>query len=265
MPDVALITGASAGIGEVYARRLAERGHDLVLVARRADRLEALAATLRERCRVRALVVPVDLQAPTGPEEVFRRVQEAGLAVGLLVNNAGYGNWGRFAECELAKELGQIDLNLRALVALTRLFLPAMLARRSGIVVNVGSVAGFLPVPYFSTYAATKAFLLSFTHALAAEVAGDGVHVMVVCPGGTATEFQAVSGRDRSGRDDGQMTAEQVVDIALADLDRRRRVSVTGLRNKVMSFFADLAPRRLAARVTKSMFAPAASSPPGTP
>lgn len=251
---IALVTGASAGLGEVFARRLAARGHDLVLVARRRDRLEKLAAECKERHGVSALTLGVDLARPDGPAEVFRRVGEAKLDVGLLINNAGYGTLGPIAESDEAKELGQIDLNVRALVALTRLFLPGMLARRAGAIVQMGSVASFLPIPYMTTYAATKAFVLSFTEGLAAEIAGSGVHVMVVCPGGTRTEFQEVAKIEAGGFEGQFMDAERVVDLALRALDRRRRVCVTGWSNKVQARLVDWLPRGITARAAGAIF-----------
>ncbi len=248
----ALITGASSGIGEIYARRLASRGHDLALVARRQDRLDRLAGEVREAHRVRTLVVAADLARAGACIEVHRRTTEAGWTVGLLINNAGYGNYGKFAASDPERELGQIDLNVRALVELTRLYVPDMLARRDGIVVQVGSVAGFMPIPYLSTYAATKAFVLSFAEALNVELEGTGVHVMAVCPGGTRTEWQEMAGIESShGKG---MTAEQVVDLALADMDAKKRVSVTGFGNRVAAFLGGLFPRGFVARRTRALF-----------
>ncbi len=252
---VALVTGASAGLGEVFARRLGARGHDLVLVARRADRLEALAAGIRQAHGGQALVLAVDLQRPDGPAEVAKRVAETSLPVDVLVNNAGYGNYGLFAECAIEREIGQIDLNVRSLVALTRLFLPAMLQRRRGTVINLGSVASFVPLPYLATYAATKAFVLSFTEALSAELDDTGVHAMIVCPGPTSTEFQEASGLGQGDAHTVRMTAEEVVDLALRDWDKRRRVSVTGFKNKLQTTLSGWFPRGFVARVTKRMFA----------
>ncbi|MBI3272246.1 MAG: SDR family oxidoreductase [Planctomycetes bacterium] len=246
-----LVTGASAGLGEVFARRFAARGHGLVLVARRTDRLEALASDLRARHGTKTLLLGVDLGSEGGPADVHRRVGEAGLEILTLVNNAGYGNYGLFQDSDLRRELGQIDLNCRALVALTRLFLPRMLERKAGLVMHVGSVASFVPVPYLASYAATKAFVLSFTEALAAEVRGSGVHVMVVCPGGTRTEFQAVAGVDASLYDKTLMSSERVVDIAMRGMDRRKRVVVTGLANKAQALLGGMLPRGMVAWIAR--------------
>lgn len=258
-PLPALITGASAGIGEAYARRLAERGHDLALVARRGDRLEQLAADLRARHSVRTLALPTDLQAPGSAAEIFHRIQAEGWHIGLLINNAGYGAWGGFTSLPVEELVGQVDLNVRAVVGLTRLFLPDMLARKHGAVVLLGSVASYVPIPYFATYAATKAFVLSFSEALAEELDGTGVHVQCVCPGRTATEFQQRSGRKAKAQDATGMSADEVVRIALADLDRGKRVTIPGGRNRLQTLIATLAPRRWVARKAKKMYSPGQS------
>lgn len=252
----ALVTGASAGLGEALARRLSARGYDLVLVARRADRLEALAADLAKAHGAHSLVVAQDLATAAGVEAVLGAVAGARIEVEVLVNNAGFGSIGPFTRSPLERELRQVDVNVRALVSLTRQFLPAMVARRSGVVMNLGSTGSFLPVPYMATYGATKAFVLSFTEALSYELEGTGVHAMAVCPGPTVTEFQEVAGM-RFGRLERAftMTADEVVEIALRDMDRRRRISVTGWMNKLQVLAARFSPRGLVARVTRAIFA----------
>src|SRR5579875_424389 len=191
----ALITGASSGLGEQFAYALARRRYGLVLTARRAERLNAVAETSRKLGAEIATAIPVDLARRDAPREIFQRVQEAKTHVDYLVNNAGFGTNGRFHELRIERELEEIDLNVTALVAMTRLFLPAMVERRAGTIINVASTAAFQAVPYMATYAATKAFVLNFTEALAGELAGTGVRVSALCPGPVRTEFQAVAGQ----------------------------------------------------------------------
>lgn len=254
---LAVVTGASAGIGPVFARRLAARGLDLVLVARRADRLEALAAEIRATGR-RVEAVPLDLAVPGSDahlaDELARR--EVG-EVGWLVNNAGFGYQGELARHDPSRQAAMIQVNVGALAALTRRFLPAMLARGAGVVVNVGSTAGFQPVPYFTTYAATKAFVLSFSQALAEEVDGRGVRVVCLCPGPVPTEFFDVAGMapHRAGRR--MVSAEDVVAAALHAADAGRRVVVPGAVNAVLARLSRLAPGRLVTRVGARIMRPA--------
>ncbi|PYQ22955.1 MAG: hypothetical protein DMF81_10360, partial [Acidobacteria bacterium] len=191
----AVVTGASSGIGEAFARGLARRGFHLVLVARRADRLQKLAGEVGGADR--ALAIPLDLAAPGGPSALEAELARRGLAVDLLVNDAGVGLTGPFHDQPLDRMLAMIDLNTRAVVELTRRFLPGMIERRSGEVVNVVSTSAFQPVPFFAVYAASKAFVLSFTEALAGELKGSGVVVQALCPGLTDSEFHHVAGTGR--------------------------------------------------------------------
>src|SRR3954451_1667726 len=194
MRETALITGASSGIGEQFARQLAARGHDVVLVARRADRLERLAADLPTQ----AHAVPCDLA--TDAAALPKRVADLGVEVDLLVNNAGFGTSGPFLEHDPARDAMQVRLNCEAVVTLCHAFLPRMVDRRRGGVINVASSAGFQPIPYESVYAATKAFVISFTDALHTELRGTGVRAMAVNPGPVPTERQQVAGYEE-GRD----------------------------------------------------------------
>jgi short-subunit dehydrogenase len=190
---VALITGASSGIGEQFAYSLAREGYGLALTARRDDRLQGVAAQARKLGAPDVRTFGADLSLRTAPEELYRAVAAAGLKIELLVNNAGFGTRGRFDTLALERELEQIDLNITALAALCRLWLPEMVAAGRGSIINVASTAGYQPVPYMSTYAATKAFVVSFSLALHYELDGTGVNVMALCPGATRTEFQAVA------------------------------------------------------------------------
>src|SRR5438046_2540429 len=225
----ALVTGASSGIGTAFARRLAADGNDLVLVARNEARLKTLADELHTNHGAEADVLPADLTEPESLGTVEARVADPGAPIELLVNNAGYGTFGRFAELPVAVEDGLVRLNILALVRLTRAALPPMIARGGGAILNVSSVAGFQPGPYEASYAASKAFVTSFTEAVHEEVRGTGVRVMVLCPGFTRTEFQ-----DRAGLDPARvpgplwMDADRVVDVALNDLRNRDAVCVPG-------------------------------------
>jgi uncharacterized protein len=224
----ALITGASSGIGEEFARQLAARGYNLVLVARRGQRLNALAAQLAPRA-VRAEVEVADLQSPEMVRALPDRVAERGLEVDLLVNNAGFGSYGPFTANRLEGEVGQIRVNIEALVTLTHLFLPQMLDRRRGAVINIASSAGLLPLPYEAVYAASKAFVLSFTEALHAETRGSGVTVVAVNPGPVPTEWQAVAGLVDQPKFPPAVSTAQVVKESLDAAARDKRSIIPGL------------------------------------
>ncbi len=232
----ALVTGASAGIGAALARELAKCGANLVLTARRVERLESLADELR-RLGAEVRVIAADLYEPTGP----RLIQEAtkGLAIEILINNAGLGQYGHFSECGMEQELSQVRVNCEAVIHLTRLYLPAMLERGRGWVMIVSSLASFQPMPYLATYAATKAFDRFFAEGLAAEVAGRGICVAALCPGPTESEFFQVS---RAGAISGgnRQSAESVASSGLRALARGQRVCIpyaTGRLIKLISWF----------------------------
>ena len=250
---VALVTGASAGIGTELARLLAA-DHDLVLTARRGEHLQALAAELAARGAV-CHVVPADLADPAAPRRLFDAVAAAGLTVDVLVNNAGFGDLGAFAQADLAKALSMIQVNVTALTELTGLFLPGMLARGRGRVLNVGSVAGFQAGPFMAAYYATKAYVNSFSEALHSELLGTGVTVTVLCPGPVATEFGAVAGfRPAGGFSAGQaMGARAVAESGLRAMRAGRRMVVPGWRNRVMLFGERLVPRGAVIRAVRWM------------
>ena len=248
--SVAVVTGASSGIGEALARRIARDRRSLVLVARRADRLEALAKELAGAHGVTATVIPCDLMAAGGPASLTAELDRRGLEVDWLVNNAGFGTFGKFHTLPVERELDEIHLNVTAPVALTGLLLPGMVRRGRGAVVNVASVAGFGPMGLNATYSATKAFLIAFTEALSVDVQGTGVQVLCVCPGFTRTEFQ-----EKAQIDTGQvpgfvwMTAEEVADQTIAAVGRQT-VLVNGFLNRMMAASLRLAPRSLVAKAT---------------
>jgi uncharacterized protein len=254
--ETALITGASSGIGAEFARQLAAEGMDQVLVARRADRLATLGTELEKKFSVRCHSIAVDLSEGDAPQRVFAETEAKRLNVAWLVNNAGFGTNGTFASLPLEREMEEIQLNVGALVALTRLYVPGMVERGRGQIVNLGSVGSWVPTPYMATYSATKAFILSFSEALAAELAGKGIGVLALCPGATKTEFQEVAGVSENVPAFTYMSAQAVVAQAIAAAKRGKRTLVPGWMNKVLIGSTRLTPRRVLAQVAGSMFAP---------
>ena len=251
--ETALLTGASSGIGEAFARRLAALGKDLILVARREDRLKALAADLAAKHGVQTHVIAADLSQPSAAASLFAETERRGLVVDLLINNAGFAKVGDFAKLPCDVQADMIRLNVNTLAELTRLYLPGMCQRRRGGVINVASNAAFQPVPYMAVYAATKAFVLSFSEAVAEEVAADGVTVLALCPGATATDFWTIAGAWEDRRD-AMQTAEEVVTVALRALERHKASVVVGFQNRLVAFVSSrLGPRRLVARIAGRM------------
>jgi hypothetical protein len=259
MSKTALITGASSGIGAAFARALVKEGYHVVLVARRVQRLEELAAELKtSHPNVRAEVVPADLLNPGAAAEILQAVTDRGLSVDLLINNAGMGIHGAFAEAAAEDDARMIALNITSLTALTRAFLPGMLERGAGGILNVASTAAFQPIPFFAVYAATKAYVLSFSEGLAEEVAGRGVKVTCLCPGPTETEFNAVSGVGEleMAKRAPAMSAEAVVAEGLAALRAGRPVQVAGFMNAVGASATRLVPRQWLAKAAGMIFKP---------
>ena len=242
-----LITGASSGIGEAFARKLAERGHNLLLVARSEDKLIALCNELGRVKNIHAQYVAMDLSQPDAPARLFEETQERKLEIDLLINNAGFGSLGDFTGLDLARELNMIDLNVRALVDLAYRFLQPMRERKRGAIINVASTAGFQPVPFMATYAATKAFVLSFSEGLWEENRPYGIKVMALCPGSTDTNFFTASHMKRPPFRISQ-TAEDVVDAALRGLKRGKGHIISGWANYLMVETERLVPRSTVAR-----------------
>jgi short-subunit dehydrogenase len=251
---VALVTGASAGIGTELAHLLAV-DHDLVLTARREDQLRALAEELKRLHNAACHVIPSDLADPAAPRKLFDAIAASNVTVDVLVNNAGFGDLGPFAGADLAKCLRMIQVNISALTELTGLFLPQMLARKSGRILNVGSIAGFQPGPLMATYYATKAFVNSFSEALHSELLGTGVTVTVLCPGPVATEFAAVAGMQQTRAfSAGQaMAARPVAEAGLRAMKSGRRMVVPGWRNRLLLFLERFSPRGVVLRAVKWM------------
>ncbi|MBI3688251.1 MAG: SDR family oxidoreductase [Actinobacteria bacterium] len=242
--QTALVTGASTGIGAEFARELAARGADLIMVARREDKLQALAAELARDHDARVDVVAVDLGRPGAGAELAARVDALGRQVDVLVNNAGFATHGDVTDADLPRLLEEVQLNCATVVDLTARFLPAMTARRSGVIINVASVAGFLPVPHMAVYGATKAFVLSFTEALWAETRPTGVTVRALCPGATDTPFFDVVGAEEAAVGK-RRTPEQVVATALGGLRRSGPAVIDGRRNTLVSLMARYLPTRI--------------------
>lgn len=249
MRPVTLVTGASSGLGAEFARACARRGDALVLVARRRDRLDALAAELGGT----AHVVVADLSALGAPEGLLGEVAARGLTVETLINNAGFGLAGPFADQPLDRQREMIDLNMRALVGLTHLVLPAMRANGRGAILNVASTGAFQAGPGFAVYFATKAFVLSFSEALHQELKGSGVRVSALCPGPTRTEFGAVAGVTADRFDRFAADAPSVVRAGLAGLDRNEAIVIPGFSNKLSAQSNRLLPRAWMRRIVASM------------
>jgi uncharacterized protein len=250
----ALVTGASSGIGLAFARRLAASGYDLVVVARSGGRLHELADELKRDHGADTEVLAADLTAEDGLAAVEARLRDAAQPVDLLVNNAGFATFGRFADLPLAKELEEIELNVVALVRLSHAVLPGLLERKRGGIINVASLAAYQPGPYEATYCATKAFVNSFSQAIHEEVRGAGLTVLSLCPGLTRTEFQEKGGGDASEMPKLlSQSAEEVAETAIKAFRRGRAVKVPGAPNKVGVFTARLSPQIIGRKLAGSV------------
>lgn len=250
-----LITGASGGIGAELARIFAQHKHDLVLVARSEDKLKSLAEELERKHAMRTHVLAVDLTDPIAPARLFDALARQNTPVDVLVNNAGFGARGAFAEIDPAIEARMIQLNIATLTQLTRLFLPGMLERRQGKILNVASTAGFVPGPLMAVYYASKAYVVSFSEALAEETAGTGVTVTMLCPGPTETNFAVTAGNQDSSlfRSGKVMDARSVAQIGYDGLMAGKRMVVAGWSNRLTVFSTRLAPRTLLAKITRKL------------
>lgn len=253
---VTLITGASSGIGEEFARRLAADGHDLVLVARREKDLHELCDELMLEHKITAHYVALDLTADGSDEALFAETEKHGFEVEWLINNAGFGSVGDFSTLDRKRELEMIDLNIHSLVSLTHFYLTKMRERGSGTIINVSSAASFQPIPFMATYAATKAFVSSFTEAIAEENRPLGIRVLALCPGSTKTNFFAASNIDRPIQVKGQQTVEDVVETALRALRGKKAKVVSGMANKIGAFLGTHAPHKLSSRAMAKALRP---------
>ena len=228
--NTTLITGASSGIGAAFARKLAALGRNVLLVSRSEDKLIALCNELGRLTSIRAQYVALDLKQPDAAAQLFEETQKRELEIDMLINNAGFGSMGDFSKLDLNRELEMLQLNITALVDLTHRFVLPMRERKRGTIINVASTAAFQAVPYMATYAATKAFVLSFSEALWDENRAHGVHVMALCPGVTETNFFEAASIDRPPMRTIQ-TAEEVVEAALRGLSRQKSVVISGWTN----------------------------------
>jgi len=254
VPTFTLVTGASTGIGRELAQLCAKDGRDLVLLARSKDKLTTLAESLRSEHGVTALTLVQDLEQPDAAQRTWDEITSRGLEIGALINNAGYGYLGAFQEADLKTQLGMVQVNIHALTHLTRLFLPAMIARGQGQILNIASMASFQPGPFMAVYYATKAYVLSFSEALAEELRGTGVTITALCPGVTATGFQeraqmADSRLIRLGMQDARFVAE----VGYRAMVTGKAVAIPGLANRALALLVRLSPRSAIRRVVRRL------------
>ena len=254
MGKTALVTGASSGIGLDLAKRFAAEGYDVALVARSEGKLTEVARAIEAEHKVRAHVVTADLAEPRAADALMAKLAERGIEVDVLVNNAGYACYGAFSETDLADELNMIQVNIVALTHLTKLVVRQMVAKKAGRVLNVASTAAFQPGPLMAVYYATKAYVLSFSEALANELAGTGVTVTALCPGPTKTGFQARAQMEQSKLVRGKeiMTAETVARIGYAGLMKGKTVVIPGVSNKMMAQAVRFLPRKTVTKLVRN-------------
>jgi len=246
-----LITGASGGIGYELAKLFARDHHNLILIARSADKLAQVAEELQKQ-GITVKTIPIDLAAPPAPKFIFNQLQREGINVEILINNAGFGAHGEFIQIAPEEILGQIDLNIRALTELTRLFLPAMVQRRAGKIMNVASTAAFQPGPLMAVYYATKAYVLSFSEALANEVKDAGITVTCLCPGPTETGFGARAGNDKARMFKyAAMSAARVAEDGYCALMEGRTLAISGAQNWLVAQSTRFAPRKLVTAISR--------------
>jgi len=252
MTETVLITGASSGIGLELAKCFAADGCRLILVARNTEALESLAKELRQAHQIEVRVLTADLSRPETPRRIFEELRSANISVDVLVNNAGFGANGAFAEIALPRQLEMLQVNITSLTELTGLFLPGMIQRKSGGILNVGSVAGFMPGPGMTVYFATKAFVLSFTEALAEELLGTGLNVSVLCPGATESNFSNVARGTKSRQiKTPKMTSEAVAILGHRAFRNGKVIAVTGIQNRIFVFLNRILPRALPRKLVK--------------
>jgi len=263
MSDVtryALVTGASSGIGYEFAKLLAADGVHPVLTARNEDRLNEVRSELESVCGVEARVIARDLSDPQAPDEIFAYLAEQGITVDVLINNAGFNVHGEFVESDLGQELSMIQVHVSAVTHLTKLFLRQLAEGQGGMILNVSSVAAFVPGPYVSVHFATRAHTLSFSEALSLELKTRGVRVTCLCPGPVTSEFFGRAGMDRvrlaSGCPMTLMSARAVAEIGYKALKRGKRIVIPGFRNKLIVLFARHLPLALLTRITRWMMTP---------
>ena len=251
----ALITGASAGIGVALAGELAAGGANLVLTARRFDRLQAVATSLKKKHGIQTLLFPADLTKREAPQQIYDFTREKGLRIDLLINNAGFGQHGELQKVETQRLIDMVEVNCTAVVHLTRLFLPDMVARRNGDILILASTAAFQAVPYVSTYAATKAFDLLFAEGLAEEMQPHGIRVCALCPGSTESEFHAVAQQEQYTSKK-QEPSDKVARTGLQALAAGKSYVISGLANYLGAQSQRMVPRRVVTRIAANLFRP---------
>ncbi len=251
----ALVTGASSGIGVALAKQLAAGGTHLILTARRRDRLEELAQKLKAEHAIQTEVFPADLARPEAPQQICAFTKQKGLAIELLINNAGFGQYGELSQVATQRLVDMVQVNCTAVVHLTRLFLPEMIERRCGDVLILASTASFQAVPYITTYAATKAFDLLFAEGLAEEMKPHGIRVCALCPGSTESEFHQVAGQEKFTAQHPE-SAEKVARTGLQALAAGKSYVISGLGNYLGAQSQRLVPRRTVTRIAANMFRP---------
>ncbi|MFY7942701.1 MAG: SDR family NAD(P)-dependent oxidoreductase [Burkholderiaceae bacterium] len=257
--QTALITGASSGIGKALAHHFARDGYQLVLAARGVARMQALADELQQQFNVAVTVIRADLETNEGAAQLHADIKARGIVLSALVNNAGYGTFGEFKDAALTPELAMMQLNMNTVVLLTKLFLPDLLATR-GKILNTASTAAFQPGPYMAVYYATKAFVLSFSEAIACELEGTGVSVTALCPGPTASGFQDKADLGNSALVKGKQlpTSEEVAALGYRAMQRGQRVYIPGFMNWAMAQSIRITPRNLVTRLVKTLSRPVA-------
>lgn len=253
---LAVVTGASSGIGKAYAKELAARGCHVVLAARSKDKLDAMAREINRQYGVQAYALACDLSKANAPRQLAEQIFELGLSVDILINNAGVGTYGRFEEIDPKREQEEILLNTAALVDLTHRLLPDMLRRKDGVIVNVASMAAFMPCAYSAVYGGTKAFVLSFSEALWAETRGRGIRVLALCPGATETGFFDGVGSEEMGAGQKLSTPEKVVQAGFRGIDQGRSYIIDGRSNYFMALMIRLFSRRRVALIMERMSKP---------
>jgi short-subunit dehydrogenase len=255
MKNVALITGASTGIGKDFAHIHAEKGGDLVVIARSQDKLEELKAELEKKYKVEVLVIAKDMGLANAPQEIYNEIKGAGIEIEYLINNAGFGALGKFHEMDMERQISMINLNVTALTALTRLFLPDMVKRNSGRILNVSSTASFMPGPLQAVYFATKAFVTFFSNALSEELHDTNITVTNLMPGATETEFGATSGMDKTEMFKKTATSRSVAEDGYNGMLKGKIDVISGLTmsQKIMMFMIPFMPKKMVLKQIRNM------------
>jgi uncharacterized protein len=254
---MALITGASSGIGRTLAENCARDGYDVILAARSVSKMESQAADLKERYNINATVIAADLESSAGAAKLYKEIENRGFILSALANNAGYGTFGEFKDSTLQSELAMMQINMNTIVVLTKLFMPNLPATK-GKIINTASTAAFQPGPYMAVYYATKAFVLSFSEAIAAELEGTGVTVTALCPGPTASGFQAKADMHASAlvKNKNLPTAEEVAVLGYQAMQRGQRVYIPGFMNWLMVQSLRFTPRSSVTKMVEAMSKP---------